>query len=149
MPQELGTDDARVNFRYYNESAQLIYDFFPAGHPLKPNREDLRAGHGFVNSPIESTFSRAPYLHNGSIATLAELINLKPRRAVLYRGANLYDAADLGLLIPDEPDDKDYFRFDTTAYGNSNRGHDYPWKYKGPGWSENELIDLLEYLKTM
>jgi len=148
-PQEIGTDDARVNFRYYSESAQLIYDFFPPGHPLKPNRDDLRAGHGFINSPIESTFSRAPYLHNGSIATLAELINLKPRRSVLYRGRNLYDAVDVGLLVPDKPDDNNYFRFDTTAYGNGNQGHHYPWKYKGHGWNENELADLLEYLKTL
>lgn len=148
-PEEVGTDDARVTFRYYNESADLIYNHFPDGHPLKPKREDLRAGHGYVNSAIESSFSRAPYLHNGSVATLAELINLKPRRAVLYRGANLYDPVDVGLLIPDKPDFKNYFRFDTQLYGNSNRGHDYPWAYKGPGWDENKLKDLLEYLKTL
>jgi len=148
-PEEIGTDNARVTFRYYNESAQLIYDFFPDGHPLKPKREDVRAGHGFINSPIESLFTRAPYMHNGSIATLAELINLKPRRTVLYRGANLYDPADVGLLIPDKPDVKNYFRYDTQVYGNGNRGHDYPWPYKGKGWNENELKDLLEYLKTL
>ncbi|PYX92792.1 MAG: hypothetical protein DMG67_05860 [Acidobacteria bacterium] len=80
---------------------------------------------------------------------MAELINLKPRRTVLYRGANLYDPADVGLLIPDKPDVKNYFRYDTQVYGNGNRGHDYPWPYKGKGWNENELKDLLEYLKTL
>jgi hypothetical protein len=148
-PQEIGTDNARVSFRYYDQSAQLIYDFFPVGHPLKPKREDVRAGHGFINSPLESPFSRAPYLHNGSVATLAELINLKPRRTVLYRGANLFDPADVGLLIPDTPDVKTYFRYDTTVYGNSNRGHDYPRPYRAKGWNEDELTDLLEYLKTL
>jgi hypothetical protein len=148
-PQEVGTDEARVNFRYYNESADLIYNFFPDGHPLKPPRSELRAGHGYINSPIESAFSRAPYLHNGSIATLAELINLKPRRMVLYRGSNLYDTESVGLLVPDKPDTRDYFSYDTRAYGNGNRGHDYPWAYKGKGWNENQLKDLLEYLKTL
>ena len=148
-PKEIGTDDARVTFRYYNESADLIYDFFPDGHPLKPKRQDIRAGHGFINSPIESAFSRAPYLHNGSVATLAELINLKPRRPVLYRGANVYDPVDVGLLIPDKPDTKDYFRYDTQIYGNGNGGHNYPWTYKGKGWDDNALRDLLEYLKTL
>jgi hypothetical protein len=149
VPQpEVGTDDSRVNFRYYNESGDLIYNFFPDGHPLKPKREDVRAGHGYINYALESSFTRAPYLHNGSIATLAELINLKPRRSVLYRGANLYDPVDVGLLIPDKPDAKDYFVYDTKAYGNGNHGHDYPWAYKGKGWNEAELTDLLEYLKT-
>ena len=150
VPQpEVGTDDSRVNFRYYNESGQLIYDFFPEGHPLKPKREDVRAGHGYINYALESSFSRAPYLHNGSVATLAELINLKPRRPVLYRGANIYDPVGVGLSIPDKPDAKDYFVYDTKAYGNGNQGHDYPWTYKGKGWNEAELTDLLEYLKTL
>jgi hypothetical protein len=148
-PQEAGTDDARVTFRYYNESAELIYNFFPVGHPLKPPQSDVRAGHGFINSPIESVFSRAPYLHNGSIATLAELINLKPRRTILYRGSSFYDPEDVGLLIPDKPDTQNYFVYDTRAYGNGNRGHDYPWTYKGKGWDENHLKDLLEFLKTL
>jgi mono/diheme cytochrome c family protein len=151
--QEVGTDPARVTFRYYEKMAQLIYDFFPAGHPLRPKRSELRpnAGdiHGYINSPLESVFTRAPYLHNGSVATLAELINLVPRRAVLYRGANVYDPVGVGLAIPDHPDTKRYFRFDTQAYGNSNRGHDYPWPYRGAGWDEQKLKDLLEYLKTI
>ena len=151
--EEIGTDSSRVTFRYYPEMAQLIYDFFPSGHPLKPKRSDLRpnAGdaHGFISQPIESVFSRAPYLHNGSVATLAELINLKPRRAVLYRGTNLYDPVDVGLMIPEQPDVKRYFRYDTQVYGNSNRGHDYPWRYRGSGWNEDKLKDLLEYLKTL
>jgi mono/diheme cytochrome c family protein len=150
---ELGTDSARVNFRYYSDMAQLIYNFFPDGHPLKPKRSDLRPNpgdaHGYIASPIESAFSRAPYLHNGSVPTLAELINLKPRRAVFYRGTNLYDPVDVGLLVPDQPDTKCYFRFDTQTYGNSNHGHDYPWPYKGPGWDEEVLKGLLEYLKTL
>ena len=86
---------------------------------------------------------------NGSIATLAERINLKERRAVLYRGANVYDPEDLGLIIPDKPDTKNYFRYDTRIYGNANRGHDYPWSYKGPGWDENALKDLMAFLKTL
>jgi mono/diheme cytochrome c family protein len=151
--EEIGTDPARVSFRYYRELAQLVFDFFPPGHPLKPRRTDIRPNPkdvpGFINAPIESAFSRAPYLHNGSIATLAELINLKQRRAVLYRGANLFDPIDVGLLVPDRPDSRQYFRFDTSRYGNTNRGHDYPWPYRGPGWNEASLRDLLEYLKTL
>jgi hypothetical protein len=151
--QQLGTDQARVTFRFYPQMADLIYAFFPEGHPLRPRRSDLRpnAGdvHGYIAQPIESVFSRAPFLHNGSVVTLAELINLKPRRPVFYRGANLYDPVDVGLLARDRPDARRYFRYDTRAYGNSNRGHDYPWTYKGRGWDRKQLTDLLEYLKTL
>lgn len=150
---EVGSDPSRVTFRYYPDMAQLIYDFFPANHPLKPKRTDLRpnAGdvHGFINAPLQAVFSRAPYLHNGSVPALAELINLEPRPAVFFRGSNLYDPVKVGLVAPDRPDTKRYFRYDTSLYGNSNRGHDYPWAFHGPGWNEETLKDLLEYLKTL
>ncbi len=154
IPQaEVGTDSARVTFRFYPEMADYIYNFFPPGHPLKPLRQNLRPNpgdpHGFIANPIESAFSRAPYLHNGSVPTLAELINLQPRPATFYRGANLYDVRNLGLIAPARPDSRRYFKYDTTAYGNSNRGHDYPWPYNGRGWDRGALTDLLEYLKTI
>jgi hypothetical protein len=147
---EIKTDRHRVTFRYYETVAQAIYDYFPDDHPLNPTGDDLRQQGeiGFINAPIESVFARAPYLHNGSVLTLAELINLKPRRPTFYRGANLYDPVDVGLISPEQPDAQRYYRFDAGEKGNSNMGHDYPWPYRGPGWDENALKDLLEYLKT-
>ena len=147
--EEVGTDNARTTFRYYDRMADYIYDYFPKDHPLKPKREDLRASRGYVAGAIEATFTRAPYLHNGSVATLAELINLKPRRAVLYRGSNVYDPVDVGLSSPDTVSVRDYFRYDTRVAGNGNRGHDYPWAYGAPSRDETALRDLLEYLKTI
>jgi hypothetical protein len=68
---------------------------------------------------------------------------------VFYRGKSEFDAAEIGITVTTKPDDKHYFRFDTSAYGNANRGHDYPWAYGGPGWDKEALRDLLEYLKTI
>jgi hypothetical protein len=155
IPAEvIGIDSERVNFRHYDTMPDAIFAFFPADNPLRPRREDLRPGplgntHGYINAPIEAAFARAPYLHNGSVLTIAELINLKPRRAVFYRGINLYDPNDLGLVAPDKPTADAYFRFDTAERGNSNKGHDFPWAYQGPGWNKDQLQDLLEYLKTL
>ena len=151
---QLGTDPERVNFRYYDTLSDTLYAFFPAKHPLRPKREDLRPGpmgrtRGYLNSPLESVFSRAPFFHNGSVPTLAEVINLKPRRELFYRGTTLYDPVDVGIVAPAAPDRVSYFRFDTREPGNSNRGHDYPWAYQGPGWDPQALTDLLEYLKTL
>jgi hypothetical protein len=151
---ELGTDSARVEFRFYEELPDALIEMFPEKHPLKPKREELRPGprgkvHGYLNTPIRSVFAHAPYLHNGSVMTLAELINLRPRKPLFYRGDHVYDSANAGLVAPVTPDPTHYFRFDTAAAGNGNRGHDYPWRYRGAGWDEAQLEDLLAYLKTI
>jgi hypothetical protein len=151
--REVGTDSSRVNFRYYSDLGDIVDQFFPQGHPLKPSKDRLRPGlsdaeKGYINSPLESVFVRAPYLHNGSVLNLAELINLKPRQAVFYRGANRFSPQDVGLVSPKQPSDAVYFKFDTSVYGNGNQGHDYPWAYNSPERNEEALLDLLEYLKT-
>ena len=56
---------------------------------------------------------------------------------------------------PPEPDAagrcpvRQSFRFDTTAPGNGNGGHDYPWRYADPNRDPAALENLLEYLKTL
>jgi hypothetical protein len=154
----LGTDPERVNYRYYDELAGPMHDWFPRRHPLGFPREAIRPGpegntHGYINAPLEGAWVRAPYLHNGSVLTLAELINLRPRRQVFLRGSNAYDPAWVGLLSPKGDDNPRpaaplYFRFDAARLGNGNRGHDFPWPYRCGGWNEPDLTALLEYLKT-
>jgi hypothetical protein len=167
-PEVIGTDPERLRYRHAQELAEKVHAHFPPGHPFRFERNDLRPlppgapGYpslsGYIRYPLEAEFSRAPYLHNGSVPTLAELINLERRRDVFYRGNNLYDTARVGLLVPDKPDARRYFRYDATARGNGNRGHDYPWPYPEGGWNPGDpghqqkvhaLEDLLEYLKTL
>jgi hypothetical protein len=166
VPHELlGTDKERADFRYgdimpfqlwrrFSYKAEMGHPYevkggYPVVHSLQFRREDIRYSGGYVNTPIDSAFARAPYLHNASVPTLAQLINLKERPAVFYRGGrDPYDVKDVGLVVGDKEDAGRYYKFDTKLLGNSNAGHDYPWKYRGPGWDENALTDLLEYLKT-
>jgi hypothetical protein len=155
---ELGTDPERVRFRHYGTVPERLFGLFGPDHPFHfardaiwPQRgeEDNIAIRGYVNVPIDGAYLRAPYLHNASVLTLAELINLKPRRTVFFRGENLYDPADAGFVSPDHADAERYFRFDTSIRGNSNRGHDYPWAYDDPQRNVADLEALLEYLKTL
>jgi hypothetical protein len=151
---EIGTDPERVTFRYFDELPEMIFQAFPSDHPFHFAREDLRPGplghrKGYITKPLDSAFSRAPYLHNASINTLAELINLEPRQSVFYRGHAIYDPENLGIKVSKTRDWTNYFQFDTSLPGNSNRGHDYPWPYQGPGWNKAELFDLLQFLKTL
>ncbi|MBZ9938948.1 cytochrome c [Mesorhizobium sp. BR1-1-16] len=154
----IGTDPERVLFRHYDELAERMFELFPASHPFHFPREDIWpqpgeeqnvAIRGYVNAPLDGMFLRAPYLHNGSVLTLAELINLKKRRDVFYRGDNFYDPEDVGFRSPDEADTRNYFRFDTSVRGNSNRGHDYPWAYDDPARNTDDLAALLDYLKSL
>ncbi|MGO7964708.1 c-type cytochrome [Rhizobium ruizarguesonis] len=155
---ELKTDPERVRFRHYGPLAEEMFALFPDKHPFHFKREDIwpQRGQeadvsirGYVNAPLDGMFLRAPYLHNGSVMTLAELINLKKRRDVFYRGDNTYDLADVGFWSPGGADDRNYFKFDATQIGNSNRGHDYPWAYDDPKRNPDDLAALLDYLKTL
>jgi hypothetical protein len=78
--------------------------------PLGINAESLRAERGFITEPLEAAFTRAPYPHKGSVPTLAELINLKPRRAVFYRGRSSSIRA-MWVVVTDQPDLDHYFRY--------------------------------------
>ena len=155
---EIGTDPERVMFRHYGKLPGRMHAMFDAQHPFAfarddvyplPGEEDDLAKRGYVAGAIDGAFLRAPYLHNGSILTLAELINLEPRRAVMFRGRNLYDVTRVGFASPPAADAKRYFRFDTAMPGNANAGHDYPWRFDDPARSEADLAALLAYLKTL
>lgn len=171
----IGTDPERVQFRHAAEIPRAVTDEFHAkfkkDHPLGGfTIEELRANTGdsagYYNGPIAGAFLRAPYLHNSSILTLAELIGLEKRRAKFYRGRNPYDTVRVGYQSPEVPKEvgaknpvplsKDfYFVFDTETRGNSNRGHAYPrWAFPADGKElsaeeKAKLSDLLEYLKTL
>ena len=125
---------------------------------------DTGADAGYYNGPIPGAFLRAPYLHNASVLTLAELVGLEPRRGTFYRGRNAYDLDGVGLKSPEvrppaggaKPgplDDRHYFVFDAGVRGNSNRGHEFPaWGFRpgGPAADEKKkLADLVEYLKSL
>jgi hypothetical protein len=159
---EVRTDKERVSFRGFEEVPDKLAVYFPKDHPFDFPRDTLRPAprknpqdpveRAFINKRMHSAFSRAPYLHNGSVLTLRELINLEPRRDTFYRGANDYDTNRVGLASPGKPDADHYFLFDTAVPGNSNKGHDYPWTREEVGKDAKKAADLenlLEYLKTL
>ena len=128
------------------------------GHPLHFPPGELTAEVGYFNNPIPRAWLRAPYLHNGSVPTMAQMIGLDPRPARFCRGANRYDPEAMGYAAAN-PDDgpcpaETPFVYDTGAKGNSAAGHYYPrWAFAGghpaPGADRAKLTDLLAYLKGL
>jgi hypothetical protein len=160
------TDPHRVDFRdaaimpytlftYFdrNHPRKVTGEYYSLDHPLATERENIRNSGGYINVPISSAFARAPYLHNGSVPTLAQLINLEPRPPKFLRGFNSYDPKDVGLAAPQTVDkarqSEIFWMFDVTVPGNFNTGHNYPWAFDDPAKDNEKLRQLLEYLKTL
>ena len=93
---------------------------------------------------LEGIWAAAPYLHNGSVATLAELLTPSAQRKSKFNLGSTYDIENLGLAVTQ--DGPTFYATDCTDLnsGNSRCGHDY-----GTSLSEPEKKALLEYLKTL
>ncbi len=114
------------------------------GKPWAFNR--FRTTEGYASHPLDGIWLRGPYLHNGSVATLRELLDPPAqRRAVFYRGDDVFDQQKVGF-VSDVPQRgaRRFYRFDTHDRGNGNGGHLY-----GVALSPGEKDALVEYLKTM
>lgn len=127
---------------------------FRLGHPLYFSPDDLSDEPGYVNNPVPFAYLRPPYLHNGSVPTMRQLINLDERPEVFCRGDNSYDPGAMGLVAPELVLDESCpdtmpFRFDTTARGNSNQGHDWPWPRGHEDYDAESLEALMAYLKIL
>jgi mono/diheme cytochrome c family protein len=109
-------------------------------------RKDMVKDRGYMAAPISGVWLTAPYLHNGSVPNLVEL--LKPpgeRIKTFYRGCDLYDPRNMGFLSDgSEPTCLNQFLFDTQLPGNGNGGHTY-----GTALDSDEKVELIEYLKTL
>lgn len=118
--------------------------------------QPFRYNCGYINNPIPGVYLRAPFLHNGSVPTLRQLLNLDERPVRFCRGDNEYDRDAVGLKAPAPVDGTCPaaipFLFDTGLPGNSSRGHDKPYSREeveqDPAKRE-ELEALIAYLKTL
>lgn len=92
--------------------------------------------------PLNGIWATAPYLHNGSIPSLAELLKAPADRVKkFYVGTREFDPVLVGFRTDPGPDTTE---FDTSLDGNHNTGH---------GWvadlTDQQRRQLLEYLKTL
>jgi mono/diheme cytochrome c family protein len=97
---------------------------------------DMKAG------PLAGVWATGPYLHNGSVPTVYELLSpVEERRKVFWTGARELDRQRLGFISDEAPG---RFRFDTSLPGNRNIGHLYPPRRL----THDERMAVIEYLKA-
>ena len=105
---------------------------------------DTKAPYGpYAARPLYGIWAAAPFLHNGSVPTLYDLLLPPEQRPKTFAlGDREYDPVKLGFVVNTNCDRQDC-KVDTTRVGDGNGGH--LW---GTDLSEPDRMALLEYLKT-
>ncbi|RRC97000.1 hypothetical protein EHS89_19425 [Amphritea balenae] len=128
----------------------------------------LQAGQGYKARPLNGAWATAPFLHNGSIATIYDLLSTQEERPeVIQLGNQEFDPERLGIIQPNDKlncidvtqdkhsnYDDGLFLLNTCIDGNRNTGHifdDNPAALGkiGPKLSHEQKMALIEYLKTI
>jgi hypothetical protein len=138
----LGTDPERS--RAFDKPMADRMNTIGAGQTWGFHR--FRATNGYANHSLEGIWLRAPYLHNGSVPTLDDLLKPPAQRPTkFFAGNDVYDQTRVGF-VTDVPANatRKFIEFDTSLKGNSNVGHVY-----GGNLSDQDRRALLEYLKTL
>lgn len=101
--------------------------------------------------PLNGVWATAPFLHNGSVPNLYQLMLPEEQRVKTFRiGSREFDPVNVGYLTDSG------FEFDTSLAGNRNTGHsgslytqtkgaDGQWR----NYTEKERRALVEFMKTL
>jgi mono/diheme cytochrome c family protein len=139
---EIGTDPNRARHWTVKAAEEFNRQFDRFSWGFDHFRGDTG---GYVALGLDGVWARAPYLHNGSVPTLRDLLEpVENRPKVFYRGYDVYDQQK-GGFVSDLPvqGGRQFSRFDTTVTGNGNGGHLY-----GTTLSPSDKNALVEHLKT-
>jgi len=114
---------------------------FPNCNPKKDRKKCIRPPR-YKARPLNGAWASAPFLHNGSVPNLWELLQTPGRRVDTFSvGSWVIDPKKVGYVIGVGEATS---LFDTSQPGNSNKGHDY-----GTELRDEEKWDLIEYIKTL
>lgn len=115
--------------------------------------------------PLNGIWATAPYLHNGSVPTLYDLLlpsdcvdseDGECRPTIFKVGARAFDKDLVGIVYRGLDLKIPYTEFDTRDFANSNKGHEYaagktaqPNGDLPPALNKEQRLELLEFLKTL
>ena len=100
----------------------------------------------YLARPLNGIWATSPYLHNGSVPTLYDLLHPEQRPARFKAGSREFDPVKVGYQSA-SPDGPNVWVFDTSQPGNSNAGHS--GEAFGTSLPEDQKSALLEYLKKL
>ena len=143
-PSIVGTDDAAVNggegfdqfINWFNNS------YFATGNDAPGTLEETG---GYVAQPLDGIWASAPYIHNGSVPTLYEMLKSDARKDYWRRDkSSVYDQVNVGWTYSEESSKIDKHTYDNSLYGYGNGGHTF-----GDHLTDENRMAVIEYLKTL
>lgn len=144
---QIQTDRGRLDSYTYDLASNQYLLFSDITYRGEDKRfKSYRKTNGYASVPLDGIWLRSPYLHNGSVPTMGDLL-AKPedRPQSFYRGYDVYDQGSMGFVSTvAEEKGKSFFKYDTALAGNGNGGHLY-----GTELANDEKEALIEYLKTL
>jgi hypothetical protein len=113
----------------------------PAFNTLKANLGECDATpEVYIGRPLAGIWASAPYLHNGSVPSLYQLMLPEGQRVSKFKvGSRNFDPVNVGFDI-----NAGSFEFDTSLPGNSNKGHTW-----GTELTDDQRRQLVEYMKSL
>jgi hypothetical protein len=163
----VGTDRSHFDSYTYDLAASQGTNY--AGTPYR--FKHFRKTDGYANSPLDGIWLRGPYLHNGSVPTLRDLLEPSAKRPpTFYRGYDVIDPVRVGFISTVAPaegrlclydtrpvkvgfmrtaaraDGRCFYLYDTRLDGNHNYGHE--GKTYGTELPPADKDAIVEYLKT-
>jgi mono/diheme cytochrome c family protein len=151
--EEVGTDRERI--LSWNKDAAIRANNAVKSFGIERKGLVEENPYGYVASFLDGIWLRAPYLHNGSVPSLRDLLMpVKDRPPLFYRGYDVYDPLDAGFVSQEDQAKRlnvpwsDVLRvatpYDVHLRSNGNMGHEF-----GVTLPPNDKDALIEYLKTL
>ncbi|MEP3889368.1 MAG: di-heme-cytochrome C peroxidase [Hellea sp.] len=163
----LGAIVDQTNERWFEQNYTSPETQFLMKGDGRPNC--LLPGQGYKARPLNGVWATAPFLHNGSVATIYDLLTpASDRPKFVELGTTQFDPKKLGVVqsqwvskfkpktspkLTKDYSPKGYFILDSRQEGNWNTGHSFENDRSkegviGRAFSEEEKWALIEYLKT-
>jgi len=102
--------------------------------------------------PLHGVWATAPFLHNGSVPTLDQLLRPVEKRDKQFCITREFDPVTVGLKATNLATCDQAHTFDTSQPGNSHKGHEYGTDNDpegNPRLTDGERKALIEFLKTL
>jgi mono/diheme cytochrome c family protein len=158
----LGLDTDKFGFALGELVGKTVNTWYDSQTPPTPqadrdrmngNRPNgIQAPIAYKVRPLDGIWATPPYLHNGSVPTLYDLLSpVNERPASFTLGNREYDPVHVGYRTDAI---EGGFVMDTSVRGNWNKGHEFANAPGQPGvigrlLTPDERLALVEYLKTL
>lgn len=140
---EVGTDRNRIDS--WNKNAAIVANKVVSGMGLERKGLVEETPTGYVVPFLDGIWLRGPYLHNGSVPSIRDLLEpAAARPKVFYRGYDVYDAVNVGFVSSGPLAGRTGTRLDVSEKGGGDQGHEF-----GTSLSAEQKDALIEYMKTL